>query len=148
MISQFPVASLVLVGLLPLYDTPMERITPPSPEEMGELFLQARLLFPRTPVLLGYERPAGEHKWQTDLYALKAGLNGIAYPAEGIVGVAQELGLQPIFSPWCCSLVFQMKRDEGHTSKSTILQDAERSGPDEGRFVSTQTPCDRSGGAL
>ncbi|MBI2876051.1 MAG: radical SAM protein [Candidatus Tectomicrobia bacterium] len=111
-ISQFPVASLVLVGLLPLYDTPMEGITPPSPEEMGELFLQARLLFPHTPVLLGCERPAGEHKGQTDLYALKAGLNGIAYPAEGIVGAAQDLGLQPIFSPWCCSLIFQMKRDE------------------------------------
>lgn len=105
LISQFPVVSLVLVGLLPLYDTPMEGIAPPSPEQMGEIFLQARLLFPHTPVLLGCERPAGEHKKRTDLYALKAGLNGVAYPAEGIVGAARALGLDPVFSPWCCSLI-------------------------------------------
>lgn len=104
-ISRFPISSLVLVGLLPLYDTPMEGLSPPSPEEMAQFFLESRALFPRTPILLGCERPGGEHKQQTDLYALLAGINGIAYPAEGTVRAARSLGLEPIFSPWCCSLL-------------------------------------------
>ena len=105
-ISRFPISSLVLVGLLPLYDTPMEGLSPPSPEEMAQFFLESRALFPRTPILLGCERPGGEHKQQTDLFALLAGINGVAYPAEGTVRAARSLGLDPIFSPWCCSLLF------------------------------------------
>lgn len=104
MISRFPVRSLVLVGLSPLRGTPMEGAAPPSPEEMGEIFLEARELMPHALVLLGCERPAGKHKLITDQLALKAGLNGIAYPAEGIIGLAREMGLKPELSELCCAI--------------------------------------------
>lgn len=106
-ISNFKVSSLVLVGLLPQPGTPMAGVAPPSPEKMGEIFLAARELLPLTPILLGCERPAGNHKSQTDQLALKAGINGIAYPAEGIMGLAHRMGLKPRKSEMCCALAFQ-----------------------------------------
>ncbi|MEW5768033.1 MAG: radical SAM protein [bacterium] len=104
-ISRYPVEAVVLVGLLPQIGTPMAEINPPTPEEMGEIFQEARRLFPKTPVLLGCQRPLGEHKLKTDRLALEAGLNGIAYPAEGVVSLAKKMGLNPHFSQMCCSLV-------------------------------------------
>ncbi len=113
MISRHAVASLVLVVLTSQPGTPMQDIAPPSPEEVGELFLKARLQFPELPILLGCARPYGEHKLRTDALALKSGLNGIAYPAEGIVELASDLGLEPGFSEQCCALIYQedMKDD-------------------------------------
>jgi hypothetical protein len=104
-ISRYPVAALVLVGLLPQTGTKMVHVIPPSPDEMGEIFKYARHIFPQIPVLLGCQRPLGEHKFNTDLLALKAGLNGIAYPTEGIITLAKKLGLIPKFSQMCCSLI-------------------------------------------
>ncbi len=105
-ISDFSVASLVLVGLLPQRNTPMEDSIPPTPEQMGEVFLHARRSIPDRPILLGCERPGGEHKLKTDELALRAGLNGIAFPAEGTIGLAESLGLKPRRSEVCCALAY------------------------------------------
>ncbi len=105
--SQFKIASLVLVALMPAERTPMVDVIPPSPVEMSHVFGRARLLFPKTNILLGCERPLGEHKIFTDIMALKAGVNGIAYPAEGVVQMAHQLGLKSSLSDMCCSLKYQ-----------------------------------------
>ncbi|MHB1390104.1 MAG: radical SAM protein [Thermoleophilia bacterium] len=107
MISRHPVDSLVLVVVMPGTGTPMQDVTPPSPQRVGEIFLTAREMFPRTPILLGCARPFGDHKLVTDALALKSGLNGIAYPAEGITELAAELGLKATFSEQCCALIYQ-----------------------------------------
>lgn len=104
MIASHPVAAVVLVGLLPQKGSGMADIAPPSPALMGDVFTHARQLFPNTPVNLGCIRPSGEHKIETDIQALKAGLNGIAYPAEGIVTLARSMGLEANFSEYCCSV--------------------------------------------
>ena len=104
LISEFPISSLVLVALQPTPGTPMAHAVPPTPEEMGEIFVGARLRFPETPILLGCERPLGEHKIRTDELAVKAGLNGIAYPAEGIIALSEALGLRPNRSAFCCAI--------------------------------------------
>ena len=109
MMSAYDLTSLVLVILNPISQTPMAKIPPPSPEEAAEVFVFARGLFPRTPILLGCARPGGEHRFKTDTYALKAGFNGIAYPADGIISSAREMGYSPKFSEFCCSLVFDFK---------------------------------------
>jgi len=103
-ISRYPVKAVVLVGLTPQKGTKMEGITPTSPSEMREVFSYARRIFPKTPVLLGCIRPLGPHKYETEILALKSGLDGIAYPSEGIVNVAYKMGLKPKFSEMCCSL--------------------------------------------
>ncbi len=107
MISDHDIWSLVLVVITPQPETPMAEVVPPRPAALGKLFIKARGMFPRVPILLGCARPAGDHKTETDALALKSGLNGIAYPAEGIAELAVQLGLKPKFSEHCCSLIFQ-----------------------------------------
>ncbi|MGQ9629103.1 MAG: radical SAM protein [bacterium] len=106
MMSSYNLSSLVLVAFNPLPGTPMACVKPADPEEIGGVFVAAREIFPQTPILLGCARPLGEHRLRTDAYALRAGLNGIAYPAEGIISMAREMGLAPRISELCCSLIF------------------------------------------
>lgn len=102
LISRHKVDTLVLVALRPLEGTPMAGVNPPDPEMLGDLFRYARGLFPQAEIMLGCERPGGRHKEETDMLALEAGLDGIAFPADGIVKRAYELGLKPSFSEMCC----------------------------------------------
>ncbi|MEA1964995.1 MAG: radical SAM protein [Candidatus Aerophobetes bacterium] len=106
-ISRYKIASLVLVVLNPLPHTPMARIHPPSLEKLCNIFIKARTIFPEIPILLGCARPGGKYRLKIDKYALQSGLNGIAYPAEGILSYAKEIGLKPTFSEYCCSLIFE-----------------------------------------
>lgn len=105
-ISRHKISSLVLVGFMPMQNTKMEHTTPPEPEEIGDIFLYARKKFLETPILLGCERPYGLSKFKTEELAIKAGLNGIAYPSEGIIPFSVSLGLKPKLSEVCCSLIF------------------------------------------
>ena len=108
LISSYPVASLVLVVLNPLSSTPMALVKPPHPLRLRSIFLKARMMFPKTPLVLGCARPGGKHKIITDSIALEAGFNGIAYPAEGIASYARRRGLEVEFQECCCSLVFEI----------------------------------------
>lgn len=95
---------LVLVILMPLTGTPMVGVTPPPVTEIADFFALARQALPNTPVMLGCARPLGKIKIEIDRAAVDAGLNGIAYPAEGIVAYARERGLQPKFVDACCGV--------------------------------------------
>src|SRR6266545_4992122 len=89
MIARHRPKLLVLVILMPLSGTPMAAVTPPPVEEIGDFFRTAREAFPEIPVHLGCARPIGRLKTAIDRLAVDAGLDGIAYPAEGIVAYAQ-----------------------------------------------------------
>jgi uncharacterized radical SAM superfamily protein len=104
MIREHDIQAVVLIGLRPLPGTPMENVEPPLPEDMARIFHFARELFPDKAVLLGCERPGGKHKEETDRLALEAGLDGIAFPADGVVGLARSMGLITGFSEMCCAL--------------------------------------------
>lgn len=106
-ISRYHIASLVLVVLNPLCNTPMAEVIPPSVEEMKSIFATARKMFPTTLILLGCARPGGKYRLQLDKLALDMGINGIAYPAEGVVQYASQKGLNPVFSEYCCSFIFE-----------------------------------------
>jgi len=104
MIARHPPKVLVLVVLMPLGGTPMNLCEPPPLSEIGPFFEQARQALPSTPVMLGCARPLGLDKIAIDQMALEAGFNGIAYPAEGIVEYARQLGLEPEFINACCGV--------------------------------------------
>jgi uncharacterized radical SAM superfamily protein len=106
MIASHPVSTLILVVLTPLTGTPMAHLPPPSLEETTEFFATARARMPDTRVNLGCGRPMGAMKVALDRAAVDHGLNGIAYPAEGIVAYARERGLEPEFHEYCCSLTW------------------------------------------
>ena len=75
--------SLVLVVVMPFY-AKAGTFQTPSTSDVGEIFLEARRRLPAKQVLLGCARPAGMHKRVTDAYAVMAGLDGIAFPADGV----------------------------------------------------------------
>ena len=104
MIARHRPKFLVLVILMPLYGTAMAGVTPPSAEEIGGFFDLARAALPDTPIMLGCARPIGPTKAEIDRRAVDAGLNGIAYPAEGIVAYAESRGLTPQFHDACCGV--------------------------------------------
>ncbi len=106
MIARYPVDVLVLVILTPLVGTPMQGIQPPSVKQIKAFFGRARLRLPRTPIMLGCARPLGRHKMAVDRAAIDFGLNGLAYPAEGLVAYARQRGLEPVFRENSCSCGF------------------------------------------
>jgi len=108
MISRYHPAAIVIVALMPMDHTPMERVVPPSPLEIARVVLAERLLMPTTPLLLGCARPRGLHKIETDTLAIKAGVNGIAYPSEEACNLVKEMGLDFAFHQQCCSLMWQV----------------------------------------
>jgi len=59
---------------------------------------------PATPINLGCARPLGAMKLALDKAAIDEGLNGIAYPAEGVIDYARRSGLVPALYESCCSV--------------------------------------------
>jgi len=104
MIAGHPPKVLVLVILMPLSGTPMANVEPPPVESIGAFFETSRKRLPETPIMLGCARPLGEMKAAVDRLAVDAGLNGIAYPAEGIVDYARGRDLEPEFIDACCGV--------------------------------------------
>jgi len=103
MIKKYDVHALILVILTPLHDTPMQGVDPPPTDEVELFFQNSRVAMPQTKILVGCARPVGEYKKIIDLAAVEAGLNGIAYPAEGIIEHAESMGLKPTFYEDSCS---------------------------------------------
>lgn len=106
MILRHPPKILVLVVLMSLTGTPMMGVMPPPLEEIGAFFEKSRKALPSTPVMLGCARPMGSVKVEIDRLAVNAGLNGIAYPANGIVEYARQNGLRPQFINACCGVTW------------------------------------------
>ena len=104
MITKYPLKLLVLVILMPLSGTEMENVTPPSLNEIGSFFETARKALPQTEIMLGCARPLGSIKKEVDRLAIDTGLNGIAYPAEGTLSYARQLGLEPEIINACCGI--------------------------------------------
>lgn len=95
--------ALVLVVVMPFYARPGTFATP-STRDVGAVFLEARRRLPNKQVLLGCARPAGLHKRATDTYAVMAGLDGIAFPADGVIALARALGRPVEQQHACCSI--------------------------------------------
>jgi uncharacterized radical SAM superfamily protein len=104
-IGKYPVKAVVLVGFRPIPGTAMAGCSPPAPAEFGAFFEKARGLFPRTPVVLGCERPLGNHRRETERLAIEAGLDGIAFPLEKTLAHAAALSLKTGFQEDCCALL-------------------------------------------
>jgi uncharacterized radical SAM superfamily protein len=102
-LSRHQTHALVLVVIMPFYARPGTFVTPDT-SDVGRIFLEARRRLPDRQVLLGCARPPGMHKRVTDAYAVMAGLDGIAFPADGAVAVADTIGRPFHQAHACCSI--------------------------------------------
>ena len=102
-VARHRIHSLVLVVVMPFYAKPGTFETPRA-EDVGRIFVAARRRLPHQEVLLGCARPPGMHRRVTDAYAVAAGLDGIAVPADGAVAVAHAIGRPAVQEHACCSI--------------------------------------------
>lgn len=104
-ISKYKPTALVVIAFMPVHGTEMEKTEPPKPTDIAKVIATARLMFPETPIALGCMRPKGKNRALTDILALKAGVNAIAFPAEEVIKQAEKQGYTVIFSSLCCSQI-------------------------------------------
>jgi len=107
MIAKYSPSAVITIAFMPIRGTPMENVSPPEPEDIIKILVSARLLMPETPLVLGCMRPKGEHRKRTDMLAVKAGVNAIAFPVEEAIQLAESLKLKISFSSLCCSQIFE-----------------------------------------
>lgn len=110
--------ALVLVAAMPFYAPATRPFVAPNSHEVGRFFLDARQALSGMPLLLGCARPPGRARTLIDAYAVMAGIDGIAHPADGMVELSRRLGRETTISASCCSIaagedVLAMTQDEG-----------------------------------
>lgn len=106
MISKYKPSALVIIAFMPIHDTKMASIEPPEPIDIARVITAARLKFPETPLVLGCMRPKGKHRINTDILAIEAGVDAIAFPTEEVIKFAENQGYKIVFSSFCCSQIY------------------------------------------
>lgn len=107
MISKYSPSAVIIIALMPIRGTSMQDVMPPSPEDIARVLVAARFMLPKTPLVLGCMRPKGKHRNQTDTWAVKAGVNAIAFPSNEVIRLVESLELEASFSSLCCSQIFE-----------------------------------------
>ncbi|MCW4024512.1 MAG: radical SAM protein [Candidatus Bathyarchaeota archaeon] len=102
-IAQIKPAAVVIIAFMPIHKTPMQNTPPPTPIDIAKVTAAARTMFPEVPLVLGCMRPKGKNRKETDVLALMAGVDGIAFPSEEAVKFAKEKGYNTVFLPYCCA---------------------------------------------
>jgi len=112
MIAKYSPSAVIVIALMPIHGTVLETAAPPAPSDVARVLTAARFMLPTTPLVLGCMRPKGRHKTETDVLAVKAGVNAIAFPAEQAIKLAESMNMETSFSPLCCSQIFEdLKRN-------------------------------------
>ncbi|MEM3731793.1 MAG: radical SAM protein [Candidatus Bathyarchaeia archaeon] len=106
MISKFRPSALVIIAFMPIHGTEMAKVEPPKPIDIARVLAAARLMLPTTPIVLGCMRPKGKHRTETDILAIKTGVDAIAFPAEEAINFAEKMGYKKSFSSYCCAQVY------------------------------------------
>jgi uncharacterized radical SAM superfamily protein len=106
MIRKVKPSALVIIAFMPIPGTPMEKTPPPKPIDIARVIALARKLFPETPLILGCMRPKGGSRRLTDILALKAGVDAIAFPSEEAIEYAKSKGYAGVFSSFCCAQMY------------------------------------------
>jgi uncharacterized radical SAM superfamily protein len=107
MISRFKPSAVIIIAFTPIPGTAMEKVDPPTPSTISGVLIAARNMMPSTPLVLGCMRPKGNHRKKTDVFAVRAGVNAIAFPTEEAIKLAKSLGYDISFSSLCCSQIFE-----------------------------------------
>ncbi len=107
MIKAYTPSAVVIISFMPIHGTAMAKTKPPTPQDIARTVATARLMFPKTPLVLGCMRPKGKHRAETDVLALKAGVDGMAFPSEEAIRYAETRGYAVNFSSFCCAQIFR-----------------------------------------
>lgn len=99
---------IVLLGLIPTENTPVQNLPPPNPKEIAKVIATARLLFPNTSLSLGCMRPGKMIRNEIDQLAIQAGINRIEIPTQKAIQYAIQKGLQIQNHSSCCATPLEL----------------------------------------
>jgi lipoyl synthase len=105
MVTRIGVETIVLVVLKPLHIPNSHQVKIPDPEVVSRISAIARILNPATLIRMGCIRPAHSWKGEMEKGCIDSGVNTIAYPLQGTIEYAREIGLETRFVEMCCSLI-------------------------------------------
>ena len=105
MVTRVGVETIVLVILKTLVPVGKNHFKVPKPDETSRISAIARILNPKIPVRMGCIRPAHPWKAKIEKGFIDSGVNTIAYPLQGTIEYAKEMGLETKFIEMCCSLI-------------------------------------------
>ncbi len=106
-IAKHKPAAIVVISFMPIHGTTMWKTTPPTPVDIARTVATARAMFPRVPLVLGCMRPKCKHRDETDMLALKAGVDGIAFPSKEALKYARASGYKIGYSSFCCAQIYR-----------------------------------------
>jgi uncharacterized radical SAM superfamily protein len=106
MIRKYKPSAVIIISFTPIHGTEMESVSPPRPMDVARIILIARLMMPKTPLVLGCMRAKDTQKPDTEKLAVRAGVNAMAFPSEATIKLAEHMGYQVSFSPTCCSQIY------------------------------------------
>ncbi len=104
-VTRVGVETIVLVVFKPLYLSGQNDFRIPKPGETSKISAIARILNPSIPIRIGCIRPAHPSKAETEKGFIDSGVNTIAYPLQGTIEYAKEIGLETKYVEMCCSLI-------------------------------------------
>jgi lipoyl synthase len=107
MVKPYKPSALVVISFMPIPGTGMAKTKPPTPQDIARTAATARVMFPDTPLVLGCMRPKGKHRVETDLLALKAGVDGIAFPCEDAINYVERHKYKVEYSSFCCAQIYK-----------------------------------------
>lgn len=107
MVSNGKPSALVILSFIPIKETPMANTNPPTPSDIAKVIAAARNMFPDTPIALGCMRPKGKHRAETDILALKAGADAIAFPTQEAINFSRNHQYEISFSSFCCAQIYR-----------------------------------------
>jgi len=105
MMSELNPSALVIIAFMPIRGTAMENVKPPAPIDVARVVAAARMMFPETPLVLGCMR-SKDNRSETEILAIEAGVDAVAFPTEETVEFAESQGCRTSFSSFCCSQVY------------------------------------------
>jgi uncharacterized radical SAM superfamily protein len=106
LITSVKPSALVVIAFMPIHGTAMAQAIPPKPTDIAKVMTTARIMFPMIPIVLGCVRPKGKHRAETDVLALKAGVDAIAFPSEEAIKYVKSNGYSFSFSSYCCAQIY------------------------------------------
>lgn len=98
------VAALVFLVLIPTPGTAFEDVEAPAPPVVGEFIAKARIKFPEIPLALGCMRPKSKGRIETELQALRSGIDRIEIPSAETIRTARKMGLEVRRLDACCAV--------------------------------------------
>lgn len=101
-VAPFKVEQVVVLSLMGIPATPVQRVDPPRAEAVAELIALARFKMPETLISLGCARPRGSRR--LEVLAVDAGVNRMALPSDEAVERARSYGLDIRYQKTCCSV--------------------------------------------